>query len=63
MTTVVTRQDLRAGLARLGLGRDDTALVHASTSSFGYVVGGVVTVVDAILETVGQSSCPASLHS
>jgi len=49
----VTRQDIVAGLVRLGLGSGDLALVHSSLSSFGHVVGGADAVIDALLETVG----------
>ena len=49
----VTKDDIVAGLRRLGLKWGDNAGVHSSLSSFGYVEGGADTVVDALLETVG----------
>ena len=50
--THVTKDDIKAGLSRLGLKKGDNAGVHSSLSSFGYVEGGAETVIDAILETV-----------
>ena len=50
---IVTRNDLAAGFAALGLARRDTVLVHSSLSAFGHVEGGADCVIDALLETVG----------
>lgn len=41
------------GLARAGMRRGDTVLVHSSLSRFGYVDGGADAVIDALLETLG----------
>jgi len=49
----VTRADLVAGLARVGLRTGDLVLFHASLRSFGHVQGGAETVVDALLAAVG----------
>ncbi|RJS85340.1 aminoglycoside N(3)-acetyltransferase [Candidatus Bathyarchaeota archaeon] len=49
----VTKDDIMAGLRRVGLREGDVVFVHSSLSSFGYVVGGADTVIDALLETVG----------
>ncbi len=51
--TVVTKDDIVAGLREIGLRRGDLVQVHSSLSSFGYVEGGADAVVDALLETVG----------
>ena len=50
----VTKEDIKKGLAELGLKRGDVVGVHSSLSSFGYVEGGADTVIDALLETVGE---------
>jgi aminoglycoside 3-N-acetyltransferase len=50
---MVTRDDIRERLRRLGLGAGNTVVVHSSLSSFGRVEGGAATVVDALLEVLG----------
>ena len=50
----VTQQDIEDGLQKLGLGRGDAVEVHSSLSSFGYVQGGASTVVDALINVVGE---------
>ena len=51
---MITKEIIINGLKELGLKQGDTALVHSSLSSFGYVDGGADTVIDALLETVGK---------
>ncbi len=50
----MSKDDVKAGLRRLGLKKGDNVGVHSSLSSFGYVEGGVNIVIDALLETVGK---------
>ena len=50
----LTKEDIKRGLKKLGLKKGDLVLVHSSLSSFGYVVGGANTMIDALLETVGH---------
>jgi len=50
----VTQRDIEDGLQKLGLGRGDAVEVHSSLSSFGYVQGGASTVVDALMNVVGE---------
>lgn len=50
----VTKEDIKKGLRKLGLKRGDIVGVHSSLSSFGYVKGGADTVIDALLEVVGE---------
>jgi aminoglycoside 3-N-acetyltransferase len=50
--TPVTRSRLIADLRRLGL-REGIAMVHASISSLGWVVGGSQTLVEALLACLG----------
>jgi aminoglycoside 3-N-acetyltransferase len=49
----VTRSELVRDLGALGLRSDGVVMVHASMSSLGWVVGGVDTVVLALLDAVG----------
>ena len=51
----VTKADIRAGLAAVGVAPGDTLWVHSSLSAFGYVEGGADTVLDAMLETLGPA--------
>ena len=55
ISAVVTKADIEEGFARLGMTHRTIAEVHASLSSFGYVVGGAGSVVDALLATVGEN--------
>lgn len=50
----VRKADIKNGLEQLGLRKGDIVGVHSSLRSFGYVEGGADTVIDALLETVGQ---------
>ncbi len=52
--TQVTKDDVRAGLAAVGLGPGDVAFVHSSLRAFGHVEGGADAVIDALLEAVGD---------
>ena len=60
----VRKEDIKAGLIRLGLKKSDTVGVNSSLSSFGHVEGGADAVIDALLETVGeQGNVVMSTHS
>lgn len=48
------RETIVRDLRDLGVGEGDVVLVHSSLSSIGYVPGGAETVVDVLLEAVGQ---------
>jgi aminoglycoside 3-N-acetyltransferase len=50
----LTGADLVAGFRDLGVQEGDTLLVHSSYKSLGEVDGGVATVVEALLEAVGE---------
>jgi aminoglycoside 3-N-acetyltransferase len=51
----VTKAQIRDGLQYLGVVAGDALLVHSSLRSFGHVKGGADAVIDALLETVGES--------
>ena len=52
--TPATRTSLRGELQRLGLCAGDLVMVHAGLRSLGRVLGGVNTVVQALLDAVGD---------
>ena len=51
--TMVTIENLVDDLARLGVKKGETLVVHASMSRMGWVCGGAETVVRALLEAIG----------
>ena len=51
----VTRDDIAAGLGRLGLAGGDGVMVHSSLSSFGRVAGGPEAVIEAIESVVTET--------
>jgi len=55
----VNRDDIRIGLAEVGLRPGDVVFVHSSLSAFGHVEGGADAVIDALLESVGASGTVA----
>lgn len=54
LTSPNTKASLVADLRNLGLKQGDLVLAHASLSKLGWVVGREVTVLDAILEVIGD---------
>jgi aminoglycoside 3-N-acetyltransferase len=63
-TLTVSKENIEAGLRKLGLKKGDIVGVHGSLSSFGHVEGGADTVVDALLEVVGEEgTIVMSTHS
>lgn len=53
------KEELIRGLVKLGVEKGDTLLVHSSLSSIGYVPGGAETMIDALLESVGEEGTVA----
>ena len=51
----VNKEMIEKGLREGGLEQGDIAFVHSSLSSFGHVHGGADAVIDALLETLGDS--------
>ncbi|MDD4890775.1 MAG: AAC(3) family N-acetyltransferase [Phycisphaerae bacterium] len=58
--SIVTRADIAAGLARLGLSRGDLLFYHSSLSRFGVVDGGPDAVIDAMLDVIGPEGTLAA---
>lgn len=56
---MVTYRELVSALSRLGLAHEASALVHASLSAFGEVVGGAETVVGALVGSLRTVIVPA----
>ena len=50
----VSKSRIVSGLRAVGLVAGNTVLVHSSLRSFGYVEGGADTVIDALLDVVGE---------
>ncbi|HEY5563644.1 MAG TPA: AAC(3) family N-acetyltransferase [Clostridiaceae bacterium] len=48
----VTQSVLEEGLSHLGLKSGDSVLVHSLLSSFGFVDGGAITVIDSFLNVL-----------
>jgi len=51
----VIRQSLVQDLNQIGLGTGDVVVVHSSLSRIGWVVGGPVTVIKALMDVVTES--------
>lgn len=50
----VTKTGIVADLKKLGLKQGDTVMVHTALKSIGYVCGGAQTVIEALIEVVGE---------
>ncbi|MBQ7178749.1 MAG: AAC(3) family N-acetyltransferase [Victivallales bacterium] len=53
-TVTVEKDDIKRGLAQLGIKSGDMIMVHSSLKSLGYIPGGAPTVIEALEETVGE---------
>ena len=50
---IVLKQDILAALAKAGVKKGQTIMVHTSLSSLGFVCGGAQVVIESLLESVG----------
>lgn len=51
---VVLKEDIVNELTRMGLKKNDVVMVHTSLKSMGYVCGGAQTVIEALIEIIGE---------
>ncbi|WP_409346209.1 AAC(3) family N-acetyltransferase [Paenibacillus sp. MBLB4367] len=51
----VSKADMIRAFQEVGVAASDTVLIHSSLKSFGHVIGGPLSVIDAIKETVTES--------
>lgn len=51
---VITKDNIIQELTSLGLKKGDVVMVHTSLKSMGYICGGAQTVIEALLEVVGN---------
>lgn len=52
---LVLKQDILSALQAVGVQRGQTIMVHTSLSRLGFVCGGAQTVIEALLESVGET--------
>ena len=52
---VIDKTAILAALEKLGVRKGDTLMVHSSLSSCGHIVGGARTVIESLIETVGEN--------
>ena len=50
----IIKKDILAALRSLGVENGSTVMVHTSLSKIGYVCGGAQTVIEALIEAVGE---------
>ena len=51
---LVIPNDIKAALKEVGVKKGQAIMVHTSLSSLGYVCGGAQSVIEALLESVGE---------
>ena len=52
MEEVLTKDDIKAALQRLGIKKGMLVYVQASLKPFNYVAGGAQSIIEALMETV-----------
>lgn len=52
---IVLKQDILDALSAVGMRPGQTVMVHCSLSALGYVCGGAQPVIEALLQTVGET--------
>ncbi|MCM1288586.1 MAG: AAC(3) family N-acetyltransferase [Clostridium sp.] len=52
---LVLKKDFLEGFKNLGVKSGDVIIVHTALGSFGYVCGGAQTVIEALMESVGEN--------
>lgn len=52
---VILKEEIIQKLREVGLEKSDAVMVHTSLKRMGYVCGGAQTVVEALMEVVGEN--------
>ena len=52
---VILKEEIVKKLREVGLEKGDVVMVHTSLKRMGYVCGGVQTVIEALMEVVGEN--------
>lgn len=63
MTPLVTGGQIARDLVRLGVSRGSVLMVHTRMSALGHVVGGAQTIVEALLDVLGEDGTLLTLTS
>ena len=53
-TRVILKEEIVPKLREVGLEKGDAVMVHTSLKRMGYVCGGAQTVIEALMEVVGE---------
>ncbi|MCM8816802.1 MAG: AAC(3) family N-acetyltransferase [Candidatus Omnitrophica bacterium] len=53
--TIVSKDDIKKALIKLGIKKGDRIIVHSSLSSMGLVIGGAEAVCQALMELIGEN--------
>lgn len=51
---VITKQNIVDELQRIGLRKNDIVIVHTSMKGMGYICGGAQTIIEALMDVVGD---------
>ena len=51
-----TRPQLALALAKIGVKKGDILMVHVSTKSLGFIIGGLRTILDALYDAIGNGT-------
>ena len=52
---VILKEEIVQKLREVGLEKGDVVMVHTSLTRMGYVCGGAQTVIEALMEVVGEN--------
>lgn len=52
---VILKEEIIQKLREVGLEKGDAVMVHTSLKRMGYVCGGAQTVIEALMEVVGEN--------
>lgn len=52
---VILKEEIVQKLREVGLEKSDAVMVHTSLKRMGYICGGAQTVIEALMEVVGEN--------